>query len=152
MTLQEIGEQLREVADRHGITAPELAKLVNVDRRVIYRVYAGSNVSYGVVVAVAEKLGCRLDMVLTKESEPKLERVKVHNRKRVDENEVFDWIKNFILDNGYSPTIDEIKTGVGCGLSTIKDVLYRLRYDGRIDWQKEKQRTITVRGVWPVEL
>lgn len=62
---------------------------------------------------------------------------------------VFDYIKTFIQEKGYSPTFDEICEGVGIrSKATVAYNLNWLKAEGRVDWQYKKTRTliITERG------
>jgi repressor LexA len=58
---------------------------------------------------------------------------------------VFKFIKQFIADNGYAPTVREISKGVGqCSPSTVLSYLQALRLEGCIDYKCQKPRTIRI--------
>jgi len=58
---------------------------------------------------------------------------------------VLDFIKDFMLDNGYAPSVREI--GIGLNLSspaTIHGYLKRLKEKDYIDYKENKSRTIII--------
>lgn len=60
-------------------------------------------------------------------------------------NEVLSYIKTFISENGYSPTVREIGSGVGLlSSSTVHGHLERLKRDGYITYLEASPRTIRV--------
>lgn len=60
--------------------------------------------------------------------------------------ETYQFIINFIKENGYSPSYREIAKGVGCALSTVVSRLEKLVEFGMIEMQPNCQRTIKVTG------
>lgn len=61
------------------------------------------------------------------------------------EAEVYNFIKNFIAENHYSPSVREIALGIySNSLHHIHDVLYRLRDKGYINFKPKTPRTITI--------
>lgn len=59
---------------------------------------------------------------------------------------VYNFIKQFIEENGYAPVYREIikGTGIKC-LDSINRYLYILKDQGRIDFIPEKARTIRIK-------
>lgn len=56
---------------------------------------------------------------------------------------VFNFIKEFIGEKGYSPTVRQIGKGVGLNSSsTVHAHLNNLRKEGLIDWEEGLVRTI----------
>lgn len=61
------------------------------------------------------------------------------------EAEVYNFIKNFISENHYSPTVREIARGIySNSLHNIHDILNRLKDKGFIDFKNKLPRTITI--------
>lgn len=60
--------------------------------------------------------------------------------------ETYQFIINFIKENGYSPSYREIAKGVGCALSTVVSRLEKLVEFGMIEMQPNALRTIKVVG------
>lgn len=55
------------------------------------------------------------------------------------------FIKQFITENGYAPTVREIASGVGeCAPSTVLSSLQALRLEGYIEYKDRMPRTIVV--------
>jgi len=57
---------------------------------------------------------------------------------------VYRFIKQFIAENGYAPTVREIAKGVGCVPSTVHHYLQALRYEGCIDYKPQMPRIIVI--------
>ena len=60
--------------------------------------------------------------------------------------ETYQFIIDFIKENGYSPSCCEIANGVGCALSTVVGRLKKLVEFGMIEMKPNCQRTIKVTG------
>ena len=63
-------------------------------------------------------------------------------------NKVFDFIVDFMLQNNYPPSIQEIAEG--CSIKSrykIADYMDILAADERIKWERNKARTIQVPGI-----
>lgn len=66
------------------------------------------------------------------------------------EKQVYDYIKEVILKNGYSPSIRDICTAVGIkSTSTVHACLDRLEHKGWITKVNGKSRTIRIEGLSP---
>ncbi len=68
-------------------------------------------------------------------------------RSNVDDtvNKIYDYIVNYIHEEGYPPAVRDICAGVGIrSTSTIHGHLKRLQDSGRIDYSTGKRRAITV--------
>lgn len=60
---------------------------------------------------------------------------------------IYDFIVDFIITNGYSPSLREIADGTGMkSISSVKDQLYMLKRLGKIHTQDFKPRTISLVG------
>lgn len=60
---------------------------------------------------------------------------------------IYDFLVQFITENGYSPTIREICTGTGLhSTSTIYNHLMTLEIMGKIHTKERKSRTISLVG------
>ena len=60
---------------------------------------------------------------------------------------IYGFIVNFIITNGYSPSLREIADGTGMkSISSVKDQLYMLECLGKIHTQQFKPRTISLVG------
>jgi SOS-response transcriptional repressor LexA len=57
---------------------------------------------------------------------------------------VFKFIKQFIADNGYAPTVREIAKGIKCVHSTVSCYLQVLKLEGYIDYKYHMPRTIVI--------
>jgi repressor LexA len=58
---------------------------------------------------------------------------------------VFEFIKQFIAENGYAPTVREIADGVGtCVPSTVLTYLQILKSEGYVNYVDGKSRTIRI--------
>lgn len=60
---------------------------------------------------------------------------------------VYNFIVEFIKENGYSPSVNEI--GIGTNLSSTSSVYYhllKLKMMGKIDMKENAPRTISVKG------
>lgn len=63
------------------------------------------------------------------------------------EREIWNFIKEFIEKNGYSPTVREICVGVNLkSPSSVMMYLKNMRKAGSIDYKDESPRTITLTG------
>lgn len=60
--------------------------------------------------------------------------------------ETYQFIIDFIKENGYSPSYHEIANGVGCALSTVVGRLEKLVEFGMIEMKANVPRTISVVG------
>ena len=60
--------------------------------------------------------------------------------------ETYQFIIDFIKENGYSPSYREIANGVGCALSTVVGRLEKLVEFGMIEMKANFPRTISVVG------
>lgn len=61
------------------------------------------------------------------------------------QSDVFEYIKQFIVDNHYPPSVREICQGVGLkSSSTVHSHLVLLKEKGYISWKKDNTRTIVV--------
>ncbi len=60
--------------------------------------------------------------------------------------ETYQFIIDFIKENGYSPSYREIANGVGCALCTVVSRLEKLVEFGMIKMKPESPRTISVVG------
>lgn len=58
--------------------------------------------------------------------------------------ETYQFIIDFIKENGYSPSYREIANGVGCALSTVVGRLEKLVKFGMIEMKANVPRTISV--------
>ncbi len=58
--------------------------------------------------------------------------------------ETYQFIIDFIKENGYSPSYREIANGVGCALSTVVGRLEKLVEFGMIEMKANVPRTISV--------
>lgn len=59
--------------------------------------------------------------------------------------EILDYIKSYINEKGYSPTIREIGKAVGLqSTSAVSFHLVKLRKEGKIDYEEGAPRTITI--------
>lgn len=69
-------------------------------------------------------------------------------RKILDYNElaVFNFIKKFIKDNTYAPSIMEISEATRIPKTTVEDALKRLERDGHITTKKNVARSIVIPG------
>lgn len=64
----------------------------------------------------------------------------------VREREVFDYIVSFKTVNQYSPTIREIADGIHtASLTSVKEILERLRERNIISFHDKKPRTIVIK-------
>ena len=62
---------------------------------------------------------------------------------------VLEYIVEFMLANDYPPTVREIGAGVGLkSTSSVYEYLQRLQDEGRIDYEPDKPRTITVPRIY----
>lgn len=60
----------------------------------------------------------------------------------------YEFIKKFMLENQYAPSVDEIAAGLGYkSKSTVANLLSSLRKKGMITWEDGKSRTIRVKGI-----
>lgn len=60
-------------------------------------------------------------------------------------NKVYNYIVDYIVENGYSPSVRDICKGVGVkSTSTVHNHLNRLQNDGRITYSDGKRRAIVV--------
>lgn len=60
---------------------------------------------------------------------------------------VYDFIVEFIMQNGYSPSIDEISVGSGVSSkASVRDCLLMLQMMGKIDMKRNTARTIRLVG------
>lgn len=57
----------------------------------------------------------------------------------------FEFIKQYIEQNGYAPTYREIAEGTGICINTVYHHLNQLRYEKRIDYIDTKARTIKIK-------
>ena len=60
------------------------------------------------------------------------------------QGEILLWIQKFTLEEGYSPTLQEIANGFGFGINAAVDHLGALKRHGRVKWVENKARTITI--------
>lgn len=61
------------------------------------------------------------------------------------QQEIFDFIKEFIDKNGFSPTVREIAQGTNlASSSTVAGHLNNIKKKGYIDWKASCPRTIRV--------
>ena len=62
-------------------------------------------------------------------------------------NEIYDFIVQFMLINQYSPSVREIKEGVGLkSTSSVFTHMEKLKKEGKIDYNSGNSRTITLSG------
>ena len=62
-------------------------------------------------------------------------------------NEIYDFIVQFMLINQYSPSVREIKEGVGLkSTSSVFTHMEKLKKEGKIDYNSGNPRTITLSG------
>ena len=60
---------------------------------------------------------------------------------------VYDFIVEFIMQNGYSPSVDEISVGSGVSSkASVRDCLLMLQMMGKIDMKRNTARTIRLVG------
>lgn len=57
---------------------------------------------------------------------------------------VYRFIKQFIMENNYAPTMREIAEGIGCVPSTVHCHLQTLRLMGVVDYKDLMPRTIRI--------
>lgn len=62
----------------------------------------------------------------------------------VKQQEVYDFIKKYINNQGYSPTIREIAYIFDKSVGTIHPMLKRLQKKGFIDFEEGKSRTLKI--------
>ena len=56
---------------------------------------------------------------------------------KVDDEKVLEFIKGYILENGYSPTYEEMRTAIGlASKATVFEVIGRLEAAGKITFGK----------------
>lgn len=61
------------------------------------------------------------------------------------QSDVFEYIKSFIRENHYPPTVREIGFGVNLkSSSTVHAHLRQLKIKGYITWKEDNTRTITI--------
>lgn len=61
------------------------------------------------------------------------------------QSQIFEYIKKFILENHYPPTVREIAKGVELkSSSTVHSHLTQLKQKGYIIWRQENPRTIVI--------
>lgn len=60
------------------------------------------------------------------------------------EREVYDYIVNFKITNGYSPSWNEITQGCNVGKTTVQRCLQKLSDMGYIRYNEKKYRSIVV--------
>lgn len=60
------------------------------------------------------------------------------------QQELYDFIKNYINNYGYSPTIREIANVFQKSTGTIHPLLKRIREKGYITFEEKKSRTIKI--------
>ena len=60
------------------------------------------------------------------------------------QQELYDFIKKYIKNYGYSPTIREISSVFQKSLGSIHPMLKRLKERGLIDYEERKSRTIKI--------
>ena len=62
-------------------------------------------------------------------------------------NSIYGFIVDFIVTNGYSPSLREIADGTSIkSISTVRDQLYMLERLGKIHTQQFKPRTFSIVG------
>ncbi len=65
------------------------------------------------------------------------------------QNEVFEFIKAYRREYGYSPTHQDIQNYLGISVGGVRSHLEGLRRKGYIRWRKKKARSIRIEGVTP---
>jgi len=60
------------------------------------------------------------------------------------QTKTLETVKQFISDNGYSPTIRELADIFGIKEKACYDRLFYIRKKGRLDWQDGKARTLRI--------
>lgn len=61
----------------------------------------------------------------------------------ISDTEVYDFLVNYIQSKGYSPSVRDIRDGLGgTSVDAVHKTLTRLRNKGLIDWQNNQARTI----------
>lgn len=67
--------------------------------------------------------------------------------KKTGRESVYNFIVDFIMKNGYSPSVDEISVGTGLNSkSSVHDCLFVLQMMGKIDMKRNTARTIRLIG------
>lgn len=62
-------------------------------------------------------------------------------------NRVYDFIVEFIMQNGYSPSVEEISVGSGVSSkASVRDCLLMLQMMGKIEMKRNTARTIRIVG------
>lgn len=66
--------------------------------------------------------------------------------KRIEEKEnaVFQFIKDFLKENGFSPSFREIAAGLNCSVTAGYHICCNLKEKGRISFLNGKNRTIII--------
>lgn len=60
------------------------------------------------------------------------------------EYDIFNYIVNFKITNGYAPTITEIANGVYTSRSFVRSTIYRLEDKGYVKYNDQKRRSIVI--------
>ena len=61
------------------------------------------------------------------------------------QSDIFEYIKRFVLENQYPPSVREIASGVGLkSSSTVHKHLMNLKQKGYINWKQDNTRTIVI--------
>lgn len=70
----------------------------------------------------------------------------IKEKKRIEEREkaVFEFIKEYIKENGFSPSFRDIAFALHCSVSTIFFTLHNLKEKRLINFIEGKNRTIII--------
>lgn len=70
----------------------------------------------------------------------------IKEKKKIEEREktVFEFVKEYIKENGFSPSFRDISFKLHCSVSTIFFTLHNLKEKGLINFIEGKNRTITI--------
>ena len=66
------------------------------------------------------------------------------NKKLDNEGLVLTTLREFIQNEGYSPTFRELEEATGISLGMVHETLHNLRDSGKITFQDRKARTLKI--------
>lgn len=56
--------------------------------------------------------------------------------------EILEWVRHFIDDNGYSPSMEEIGVGIGVHKNAVNHHLKKLQKEGKVSMTPGKYRSL----------
>jgi len=71
----------------------------------------------------------------------------IYSKNDQREAKIYKFIEKFILENGVSPSLNEISNGVGLPRMTTYDWLQRMSHDGKIISRKDTGRSYMLHGI-----